>query len=245
LPFSLSTTPPLRFIGASARAGHQHALIISAHHIALDGWATGHMIREIFASYDAMLAGTPLERKAPSQFEDYLEWQHRLRESGKVARQNAFWRRRLERLPMTVDLPADRSRPSFQDPRGARQPIDFGRDLSSAINACAKRLNITPTAFLLGALGLTVSRYAGMTSLLIGMPVAGRSAPGLDDLVAATINLIPVPIEISEEITAADFLLRTQASLAQSLDNSDVPFRELVSALGVTGVPAMPLPLGL
>jgi len=237
MPFSLSATPPLRFIGASARAGAQHALIISAHHIALDGWATGNMIREIFAAYDAILAGAPRELRAPSQFEDYLEWQHKLRRSGILARQNTFWQRRLEGLPMTVDLPSDRARPSFQDPRGARHPIDFGPDLSSAINARAKRLNITPTAFLLSTLGLTVSRYTGMTSLLIGMPVAGRSAPGLDDLVAATINLMPVPIEISEEITADDFLVRTQASLAQGLDNSDIPFRDLVSGLGVTGVP--------
>ena len=237
IPFDLSATPPLRFIGASATAGLQHALIISAHHIALDGWAIGRMIKEIFTAYDAILAGTPLERRAPSQFEDYLEWQHKLRKSGKITRQNAFWRHRLERFPMIVDLPADRSRPSFQDPRGARHPLDFGRELSSAINASAKRLNITPAAFLLGAFGLTVARYTGMTSLLIGMPVAGRSAPGLDDLVAATINLMPVPVEIPEEITAEDFLQRTQASLAQSLDNSDIPFRDLVSSLGVGGVP--------
>lgn len=234
-PFDLAARPALRFVAISHHCAPRHALVLCAHHIVLDGWAIGLVLREIFSRYNYALQGVG-ERLGPApRFEDYLHRQCRLRASGFLDRQAAFWRRQLFGVPTHLDLPADRSRPTFTDPHGARHPVDFGPAVTAAVVGRARRSGITAAGFVLAAFGLTLSRYTGARSLVIGMPVAGRPTPDLAELVAVTVNLVPVRIDVEDDLSAWDYIARVQDSLAQSLDHADLPFQDLVTQLGLGG----------
>jgi hypothetical protein len=233
-PFDLSAAPPLRFALVRGSPA-QHAIIMAAHHIILDGWAVGIVLRELFAQYDALAQGSDLDWPPATQPGEHLRLLEQLRRSGELDRQLDFWRRQLAGVPTVLDLPADQVRPPFQQPHGARRPFDLGPALSTAMRARARQLGVTPAAFLLAASALTLSRYTGARAMLIGMPVAGRPTPELAGLVATTANLVPVRVDIDESLPAGTFLTRTQASLASSLDNCALPFAELVAVAGVSG----------
>ena len=234
VPFDLSLTPPLRCTLVSRHA-HQHALIFAVHHMLLDGWAIGLVLREIFNRYESLDAGLRLELGTAVGFDTYLRRQETLGSSGEFERQRDFWKRHLDGAPTVLDLPADRVRPHFQEAEGARIPVDLGPELSARVSSQASRLGITAASFLLAAFGLTVSRYTGAETMLIGMPVASRPTGPLADLVALTVNLLPARIEVCDEKTVGDYLMGVQQSLASSLSNADLPFDQIVSLAEESG----------
>jgi amino acid adenylation domain-containing protein len=233
-PFDLGSVPPLRFAMIS-HGSDRHALVMAVHHILLDGYAIGLVLREVFIRYDDLARGGARDWEPAVRFDEQVRWLEELRQSGELARQADFWRHYLDGAPAVLDLPADRARPSFQHPGGGRRPFDAGPTASAALRDRASGLGITPAAFMLAAFALTLSRYTGARTLLIGMPVAGRPTPRLAGLVATTANLIPVRVDIDEDRTTGEFLISTQESLARSLGHGSLPFADIVSGAGLTG----------
>jgi amino acid adenylation domain-containing protein len=233
-PFDLEGAPPLRFLLISGAPG-RHALILSAHHILLDGWAIGLVLTEIFGHYEAMEQGRSLELVPGRQFAEYLDWQERLQATGILDRDAAFWRRELAGVPAVMQLPADRPAPALPDPAGARWPLDFGSGLGERIRTRATQLGITRAAFFLGAFALTLSRYTAAERMLIGLPVAGRPTPELAELVSVTTNLVPVLVSIDDDRPASSYLRGVQQSLGRSLDHAALPFERIVAEAGTSG----------
>jgi amino acid adenylation domain-containing protein len=229
-PFDLAAVPPLRFLLAS-RGAERHALVMIVHHIMLDGWAVGLTLTEIFSGYDAMERGVRPDDGPATGMAGLSAHQERLRQNGVWDRQTDYWRDRLDGVSTTLDLPADRPRPSLQDPSGARIRFDLGASPTAQVAAAARSLGITPFAFLLGAFGLTLSRYTGTRCLLIGVPLAGRPTQELERYVGVAGNLVAVRLDVDEDGTVRDFFGGVRDSLSGSIDNGALPFEEVVARL--------------
>ncbi|MFJ6672752.1 amino acid adenylation domain-containing protein [Actinosynnema sp. NPDC091369] len=232
LPFDLAAAPAFRFLRVTGSG--QDAVVLMAHHMVLDGWAVGLLLKEIWAHYDALA----LERTAPftgtaPSTQALFRHQEQARTSGEWDRQAEFWIKHLDGVPTVLELPADCQRPALQDAAGDRTTVDFGVDTSAAVVRRARELGITPFAFLLGAYGLTLSRWTGARRLLVGVPLTGRGTSELEDLVAVAGNLVPVRVDVDDDAPVADYLRAVHHSLAQSIDAGALPFEELVARLGV------------
>ncbi|MEW2625546.1 amino acid adenylation domain-containing protein [Streptomyces sp. NPDC048106] len=228
--FDLAEAPPLRFLYAADGNG-RHALVLIAHHLLLDGWSVGLLLRELLDAYDH-----PDRPLAPApRFQSLLDHQERLADSGEWDRQAAFWEGHLAGVPTVLEMPTDRQRPTLQDPSGTRAPFDLGAQATAAITARAGECGVTPFALLLGGYALTLSRYTGARRLLIGVPLAGRTTPELRELVAVTGNLVPVRIDIDDDHGIGDYLRAVQRSLALSLEHGSLPIDALVTRLGLGG----------
>jgi amino acid adenylation domain-containing protein len=235
-PFDVSAAPAVRFLLIS-HAGGRQAVVLTAHHMMLDGWAVGLLLREVFTRYDELRQGRRGMDDAPRcpgvPMRALLRHQESQRASGAWDRQARLWGTRTDGVPTILELPADRPRPSVQDPAGARIAVDLGPAASASLADRARALGITPFAFLLGAFGLTLSRWTAARKLLVGVPLTGRDAPELMDIVAYAGNLVPVRVDIDDDMTAAGFLRSVQASLLISIDAGGLPFEELVARLGI------------
>jgi len=230
MPFDLDRVPArLTVIRGDAE---RQALIFGVHHMLLDGWAIGLVLAEIFDRYDAGAAGRRLDLELAVRPEAHQARLHLMRAAGELDRQAHFWRRHLDGAPTVLELPADHRRPAFAEPGGARIPFGLEPSISSLVKDQARALGITTTAFLLAAYGLTLSRYADATTMLIGTPVAGRPTPELAKLVGVTINLVPVRVDVDDGRAVAEYLTHVQQSLALSMENAALPFDEIVTATG-------------
>ncbi|ALG10936.1 non-ribosomal peptide synthetase [Kibdelosporangium phytohabitans] len=232
-PFDLTAAPAFRLIRVTNPAGRQ-AIVLTGHHMVLDGWAIGLLFTEIFGNYDAFVAGEPSPYTSPAPTTRALVSRHEaVRESGEWDRQAEFWLQHLDGVPTVLELPADRPRPAIQDPRGERTTVDLGPDLSDRVKDRAQELGVTRFAFLLGAYALTLSRWTGARRMLIGVSLYGRDTDELADLIAVAGNLVGVRVDVDDDQPVAEFLGAVQHSLAQSIDAGTLPFDELVNRLGV------------
>ncbi|MFI5756566.1 amino acid adenylation domain-containing protein [Streptomyces sp. NPDC051569] len=232
-PFDLSAAPAYRFLHFSHPGGRE-AVVLAAHHMLLDGWAVGLLLKEVFARYGALTGSAPGPDFAPAvQLRALLRRQEALRAAGGWDSSGTFWKRHLDGVPPVLELPADRPRPAVQDAAGARTALDLGAPATEAVTERARELGVTPYAFLLGAFGLVLSRRTGARRLLVGVPLLGRGSSELERLIAVSGNLVPVRVDVDDESSAADYLRSVHASLARSIDAGDLPFEELVSRLGI------------
>jgi amino acid adenylation domain-containing protein len=236
-PFDVATAPAYRFHLIQHSEGRQ-ALVLSAHHMLLDGWAVGLLLDEIITRHDTLCSGTPEKYTGQGVSPQALSrHQERLRAAGVWDQQAEFWIKHLDGVPPVLELPADRQRPPIQDGSGARIPIDLGAAASAEVAARSRALGITPFSFLLAAFGLTLSRWTGVNRLLVGVPLAGRDTSELTQLMAVTGNLVPVRVEVDDDATGTAYLRAVHASLSASIDAGDLPFEELTRRIGTPRSP--------
>ncbi len=231
-PFDLKAEPAVRFLHFAQPSGRQ-AVVLTAHHMVLDGWSVGLTLKEIFAHYEELNGGAPAGLGPGVSLSALIRSQEEQRAGGVWDRDAEFWSGHLAGVPTVLDLPADGQRPPVQDAAGDRVPLDLGGAASAKVAARARELGITPFALLLGAFGLTLSRTTGARSLLIGVPLLGRGTAELERLVGVAGNLVPVRIDVDDESTTADYLRSVQRSLTLSIDAGHLPFEELVARLGL------------
>nr|WP_042180536.1 non-ribosomal peptide synthetase [Kibdelosporangium sp. MJ126-NF4]CEL14435.1 Peptide synthetase [Kibdelosporangium sp. MJ126-NF4]CTQ88800.1 non-ribosomal peptide synthetase [Kibdelosporangium sp. MJ126-NF4] len=232
-PFDLSAAPPFRLVRVTGPAGRQ-AIVLTGHHMVLDGWAIGLLFTEIFTNYDAFVAGQPSPYTEPAPtMRALVARQETLRDNGEWDRQAEFWLKHLDGVPTVLELPADRPRPAIQDPRGERVTLDLGPDMSALVKDRARELGVTRFAFLLGAYALTLSRWTGARRMLVGVSLYGRDTTELAELIAVAGNLVAVRVDVDDDQPVTEFLRAVQDSVARSIDAGALPFDEVVTRLGV------------
>ncbi|GAA2980064.1 amino acid adenylation domain-containing protein [Actinokineospora diospyrosa] len=221
-PFALDKPPLIRFL--LARTGENtYRLVITSHHILLDGWSGPLLLRDLFALY----SGSPLPSVRP--YRDFLAWlSKRDKATGLAA-----WANVLDGITeVTLVAPSATSRPTS---KSERLELAEPESLGPAVNALARRAGVTVSTVLHAAWGIVVGSLTGRDDVVFGATVSGRPAdlPGADTMVGLFINTIPVRIKLSPWLTVAELLQRMHRAQAAVLDHHHLNLGEIQAAAGV------------
>ena len=123
-PFDLMRGPLLRVVVLRI-SEHEHAIVLTTHHIVSDAWSLGILTREITELYQAFAEGRPSPlAELPYQYSDFAIWQRQWI-TGPVLEQHLdYWRQHLADAPHVLALPADRQRPAVFTGRGAHESVN-------------------------------------------------------------------------------------------------------------------------
>jgi thioesterase domain-containing protein/acyl carrier protein len=230
-PFHLDQGPLWRF--ALIRiAGDDHVLLITAHHIAIDGWSRGVFLRELGMLYPAYLrrALSPL-KDLPLQYADYAAWQAEWVESGQVRRQLDYWKRELAGASTFLPVRTDRPRPPKQSFRGARHRFDLRETTTAALKDLCRREHVSPFMSLLAVLQVLLHRYTGQDDILVWTPAANRTKKELEGMIGYFLNLLALRGMFSKDATFREILRRARETTLGGLANQDVPLEKLIDVL--------------
>lgn len=116
IPFDLTIAPPLRCV-LVRHSPTEHTLVLTNHHIVLDGWSMPLLVRELMEAYSAGgdSAGLP---QAPA-FRDHLAW---LASRDTDGAEDA-WVRALDGAPEDTDV-LGRPQERTTGPAGVDRPVD-------------------------------------------------------------------------------------------------------------------------
>ncbi|MEU5534697.1 amino acid adenylation domain-containing protein [Streptomyces sp. NPDC020362] len=202
-PFDPAKGPLLRC--TLVRTGErEHRLVLTHHHILLDGWSLAIAVRELFALY----TGRQLPPAPP--YRDYLAW---LADRDAAAAEHA-WRQALEGLAAgTFMAPPDPARGAVL-PEAAEclLPTDVTTDLA----ALARRNGTTLNTVVQCAWGTLLRHATGQDDVVFGAIVAGRppEIPAADQMVGLFINALPVRIRFNPAEPLSALLARVQREQA-------------------------------
>jgi amino acid adenylation domain-containing protein len=232
-PFDLTQGPILR-AELLALAPDDHVLLLTSHHIVIDGWTQGILNRELGALYEAFRDGKPSPLpELPIQYGDFAAWQRAFLSGDVLARQLAYWTAQLggaEELG-PLELPTDRPRPPVPSYRGAARTFTLPRELSAAVRALARREGVTLYMAMLAAFDVLLHRYSGQEDIVVGTPIAGRQRAETEHLAGLFLNTLVMRARVSPEMTFKELLARVKEVSLGAYAHQDMPFERLVQEL--------------
>ncbi|MCA8241241.1 non-ribosomal peptide synthetase [Burkholderia sp. AU32262] len=232
-PFDLGTAPLVRAHLVRFDATH-HWLALTVHHIVSDGWSSGVMLEELAAFYRAYASGEPVPlAPLPIQYADYALWQRRWLDAGERDRQLAFWRERLDPQRGVLTLPGAAARPARRSARGARHVFSLDARVGAQLRAFAAASGATPFAVLLAALDALLARATGDARICVGVPAANRERAEVAALIGFFVNTLAIDVDVPAHGDFSSLVARTQRALVDAQMHQDVPFEQVVDALGV------------
>jgi hypothetical protein len=175
--FDLSHAPHTRVVLARL-PNDVSRLLWTNHHIILDGWSTGLLARELFATYDALAFGgsEAADAAPPPAFRDYVAWLHQQDRAAALE----YWKTRLSDLdtpPCPIVGPRDGAGDaSIGSARRGRTSIAFTPDESRAALSLVQRSGVTLSTLMHTAWALVLARHASTRDVLFGTVTAGRPA---------------------------------------------------------------------
>ncbi|MFM0731812.1 amino acid adenylation domain-containing protein [Paraburkholderia sediminicola] len=211
-----------------------HWLALTTHHIVSDGWSADMMLAELASFYHAYAKSEAVSlAPLPIQYADYALWQRRWLDAGERERQLEFWRARLDASRDVLMLPGAAPRPAQRSARGARHRFVLDAALVRQVKALANAQRATPFAVLLAALNAVLARSSGEAQIQIGVPAANRERGEVAGLVGFFVNTLTLatPVAATQSFTA--LVRATQQTLIDAQSHQDVPFEQVVEALGV------------
>ncbi|MCX5400296.1 non-ribosomal peptide synthetase [Streptomyces sp. NBC_00102] len=210
---------------------HDHVLHLLFHHIASDGASMRPLGSDLSAAYRARLTGgTPDWQPLAVQYADYTLWQRRLLRTIEEP-QLAFWKETLTGLPVELDLPADRPRPTVPTHRGEVFETELSSELHARLTELTRTTGTTLTMVVHAALAALLTRLGAGTDIPLGTPVAGRTDEALDHLVGFFINTLVLRTDTSGDPSFHELLHRVRETSLAAYHHQDVPFERVVETL--------------
>jgi amino acid adenylation domain-containing protein len=175
--------PPLLRLALLRIADETYYLLLTHHHLLLDGWSLNIVLQEVLSTYETLRRGAEPQFRSRRPYRDYIDWLHRQN----LSEAETFWRTSLAGFtaptPVLLDSlgyagqeeehggSANPERDGAQGPgekrefrlRGGRpvelQGFTLPRETTAALGAFARQHQITPNTLIQGAWALLLSRY--------------------------------------------------------------------------------------
>ena len=230
-PFDLSQDLMLR-AQLLQRAAEDFVLLLTMHHIALDDWSLGVLVRELATLYAGYTQGQPSSLpELPIQYADFAAWQRHYLQGEVLERQLTWWQAQLADAPDLLQLPSDRPRPAQQSFRGAAVAVQIEAGLTQQLRQLSRTQGCTLYMTLLAAFQVLLHRYTGQAQIVVGSPIANRNHHELEGLIGFFVNTMALCANLSGNPRFLDVLAQVQSTTQAAYDHQDLPFERLVEEL--------------
>jgi amino acid adenylation domain-containing protein len=242
--FDLSSGPVIigKLLGLEPQ---KHLLLLNVHHISADGWSIeGILFSELQKTYAAFCRNeSPVLSPLPIQYRDFACWQRKQDMSVDLL----YWQNSLADYEDSLELPTD----FLRHPHSGRSSETFVHHYEQAfsreLDQFAQSHGCTLFMCLLAGFGLVVNRYTGKDDLCIGTTTSGRTLPELEGLIGFFINILPLRIQVNEELSISEYLNAVRKVALSGFDHQMVPFERTLYSMGLdrNGKPNALVPLVL
>ena len=231
------TVPPLMRFALIKLAAERHRLLISNHHLLMDGWSAPILVRELLEVYGRGGSAASLPRVTP--YRDYLAL---LARQDRAAALSA-WRDSLAGLEEGTRLAelfpraggAKRQAAGRDAVAPERIELSLGGTLSAELNRTARELALTLNTVLQTAWGLLLGRLTGRDDVVFGVTVAGRPAElaGVEQMVGLFINTLPLRMQLPPQLPLSALLRQTQERQSALMAHQHLGLAEIQQAAGL------------
>ncbi|HET6975215.1 MAG TPA: amino acid adenylation domain-containing protein [Pyrinomonadaceae bacterium] len=229
--FDLESGPLLR-VTLFERSAREYVMLLSAHHLIVDFWSLGVLIRELGQLYQAEIENRPAKPGLPVPlYSDYVRLQEELLRGPDGERLRKYWLQQLAGELPVLDLPTDRARPAVQTYRGASASARLDQSLTERLKLLATSDETTLFMTLLAAFQVLLYRYTGQQDIMVGSPSSGRGSAEFSGTVGYFVNPLVLRGEVSAGKSFSEFLKETRQTALEAFEHQDYPFDLLVKEL--------------
>lgn len=169
----------------------QFKIIMSSHHIIMDGWSLPIVVHDLLEYYDANTANLELEdlSKERQNFGDYVQFINKRKNN------IDYWKNLLNGLEEKTSIIAE-GNPENDDKEVKDCQLLLDRNYTEKLIRLSKNYHVTVNTIIETLWGILLQKYNHVTDSIFGKVVSGRDVdiPGIEQMVGLFINTIPVRV---------------------------------------------------
>ncbi|MBA1188073.1 amino acid adenylation domain-containing protein [Pseudomonas entomophila] len=222
---------PLLHFSLVRLAADRHWLITHAHHLILDGWGFGQMLKALGEHYTALTQNLPLPGAAAS-YAAFVADDQRYQASERYLRDKAYWLDKYRHLPAPLLAPRRQlRRASDPSPAGNCMQV-FPAELHARMQRFAEIQGASAFHVLLAALHLYVCRVWQRQEWVVGVPMLNRSGHFKSTL-GHFAQVSAVHLATPDDLTFEALVRRVRDTLRRDLRHQRFPLSDLNRHLGL------------
>ncbi len=232
-PFDLVQGPLYR-VEVLRRSPTDHVLVVAIHHAIADGWSLGVLVQDLYSAYAQVMLGA--SGGLPPVPQSYMAWgaaERALWQPALLEQRAAFWKTHLAGSSRLWD---DRADALDESDQLQRRIAGVSAELGLAVRELARRTSATLFSTLLAAFQITLSRWTGVTDIVVGTPVANRARQEVRETMGYFSSIVPLRGQVDDSRSFSDSLRAVHQSTMDCFANA-MPFAELVSAVDPPRLP--------
>ncbi|HEX8781840.1 MAG TPA: condensation domain-containing protein, partial [Steroidobacteraceae bacterium] len=220
-------SPPLLRCTLIRLAAHQHRLVLTSHHILMDGWSMPILVQELLTLYGHRGDDSILPRVTP--YRDYLAWIATRDRSAAIA----TWQEALAGLEEPTRLAPHDPGPALAVPEEIT--LALSETLTAALTRQARLQSVTLNTFIQAAWAVLLGRLTGRHDVVFGVTVAGRppEIAGIENMVGLFINTLPLRVKLAPAQPLSALLQEIQDSQSRLIAHQHLGLAEIQ---GLTGL---------
>ncbi|THA26461.1 amino acid adenylation domain-containing protein [Streptomyces sp. RKND-216] len=223
--FPLDRPPLLRFT-LFACGTDDHRIVLTNHHLLLDGWSMPLLLRELFTLYAHRGDAGALPPVTPYRYHLAA-----LAELDRDAAREA-WREELSGIAESAGLTSGAAGVGTLPPQS--MPLVLADPPADHLRRAASREGLTLGNLLLAAWAMVLARRAEARDVTFGVTVSGRrpEVPGMDAMIGLFINTVPVRVALDPEETLSGLLQRFQREQTRMLPHHHLGLSDIQRLAG-------------
>ncbi|MGN4771119.1 amino acid adenylation domain-containing protein [Bacillus cereus group sp. MYBK216-2] len=169
-------------------------IIYSFHHIIMDGWSIGIILKEIMDNYKAAVKGRELPIEKTVSYSRYLKW---LDQKDKLVALE-YWENYLHAYEQEIVFPEQQLKVDKYKRRQER--ISLTENITAKLKNLAEANSITLSSIIQTAWGVLLQKYNNTNDVVFGSVVSGRSSEidGIENMVGLFINTVPIRVRTKD-----------------------------------------------
>ncbi|MEH7817043.1 amino acid adenylation domain-containing protein [Bacillus velezensis] len=187
--FDLQSDPLMR-VSILKKAPERYVCIWSHHHIVMDGWCFGIVMKEFLMIYQSLGDGRLPSLEPVQPYGKYIKWL--MKQDRKEA--EIFWKMRLADLEQSASLPKKSAEPNGELEQAV---FTISEEQTNELKNIAARAGATLNTVFQALWGMLLQRVSRCDDAVFGSVVSGRPSDlaGVEKMVGLFINTIPVRVK--------------------------------------------------
>ncbi|WP_458110063.1 amino acid adenylation domain-containing protein [Bacillus zhangzhouensis] len=198
-------------------------LIWSNHHIIMDGWSMGVLMKKLFHYYESDRNGRTPDRSQGKPYADYIHW------LGKQNKQEAegYWKKRLDGAVQHQGLLQQKEANGQYDHQ--EWTFTWDADMVQAIQDAARQCQVTAPNLFQAVWSVLLGTYHAEDDVTFGTVVSGRppSVSGIERMAGLFINTIPVRVTLDQEQTFKQLFQKVQQHALEAENYNFMPLYDI------------------
>lgn len=231
-PFDLRRNLALRARVVGKGFG-QHALILTLHHIAVDGWSMAVLAREFHTIHTAYVRGERPELEGLTlRYAEFARLQTARRAAASTEERLEKVRERFRVPRLVLDMETEhRDEPYW---RADQVRLVFARTVGKEVEAFGRRARATVFVVLTAVLWIVLYSRSQCTPFVMACDYANRCDPDASGTIGLFVSQILFRVAIEARMTFAAVMRQVQEELQQALEHAECPVGLLVPNEGTS-----------
>lgn len=234
-PFNLESGPLHRWILLKT-ADREFFLVVIIHHLLIDDWSGGILMREFVDLYERIRQGEETRNERPRlQFSDYVNWVEWQKGHQRQMAGRKYWSGLYGDGTSYPDLPDDRQPGLEKSYESGLLYSTLDRELTEALMGHCRKQELSLFMLLLTGMALLFYRYTNSDDLVIATPVSRRDHPDLTDIPGPLINIIALRIRIDRKCSCLRLSDIVKEAMLGAHEHSYYSYNQLIGDLREDG----------